>query len=96
MSIQREIVLKVNSKEAQKGLDQTSKSLSGVGKSAETSSKGFKKMGIALKGMGIGLIIGVLSMLFEAFKNNQTMIDLVGRVMVKVSQIVGVFVDILE
>jgi hypothetical protein len=95
MSITREIVLKVDSKQAQKGLDDTSKSLSKVGKESKKTGSSFGGMGKALKGVGIGVAIGGFAMLFDAFRNNQKASDLFARVMVRVNQVVSFFVDIL-
>lgn len=95
MSITREIILKVDSKQAQKGLDDTSKSLSKVGKESKKTGSSFGGMGKALKGVGIGVAIGGFAMLFDAFRNNQKASDLFARVMVRVNQVVSFFVDIL-
>ena len=95
MSITREIILKVDSKQAQKGLDDTSRSLSKVGKESKKTGSSFGGMGKALKGVGIGVAIGGFAMLFDAFRNNQKASDLFARVMVRVNQVVSFFVDIL-
>ena len=51
-----------------KNLNKTKKGTSGL-------AKGFKKVGTALKGAGIGLLIAALATMMEVFKSNQGVVD---------------------
>lgn len=65
-------------------------------KSIGKASTSFRAMGIAIKGAGIGLLVGVIALLVEAFKNNQKVMDVftnvlgtIGAVGTQVANIVG-------
>jgi hypothetical protein len=62
-------------KEAAKTTDQTSTGLNKVGKSTNKASGGFMKMGSALKGLGIGLIIAAFAKFTEVLNQNQKVTD---------------------
>ena len=96
MTIKKEITLVVNSKKAQKGLDDLSGGLKGVGKESKGVSKGFKGIGIAMKAMGWGILVGILAAVFEAFKRNQKVSDLVARGFDALQQVVNVVIDVFE
>jgi len=93
MAVTKKIILEVDSKDAQKGLDKTSDALKKVGKSGGLVGKSFKTIGVAMKAMGWGLLIGLLAGIFEAFKKNQKMTDLVARGMDTLQKVVGFLVD---
>jgi hypothetical protein len=96
MTIKKEITLVVNSKKAQKGLDDLSGGLKGVGKESKGVSKGFKGIGIAMKAMGWGVLVGLLAAVFEAFKRNQKVQDLVARGFDTLQKVVNVVIDVFE
>ena len=73
------IELEVQSTKAVQGLDKTSKAMKGVGDASKGVATGFKGIGVAMKAMGIGILLGLLAALFEAFKRNQAVVDLVAR-----------------
>ena len=77
------IIIDVDSKEANKGIEAIDNGLSGLDKSAEKGSKGvggvskaFKGLGTAIKAAGIGLVIAALAKLSEIFMQNQKVADL--------------------
>ena len=72
----------------------TSKQVSGVGKSAKSSKAGFQIMtkgigavGLALKAAGIGLIISAIAGLSEAFARNKKVMDKVEIVLGTIGQV---------
>ena len=71
-----------------------SKESEDVGKSAGKSKKGFKMMGkgikavgTAFKAAGIGLIVGIIAGLTDAFSRNKKIMDAVGLVMGTIQQV---------
>ena len=85
-----------DTKGANKELDKTSQSLKAVGKSSTATSKGFKMVGNALKGLGIGIVIAkVIGKLTEMLMQNQKISDLVGRAMDTLGKVINVVVDII-
>ena len=101
--MEKEIIvdLKVDSKTAQKDIDKFNKSLSkteaGIGsvggaagkskKGLSSMGKGFRALGTAMKGMGIGAIIALFTSLAAALAKNQKVMDAVSIIMGTVSQI---------
>lgn len=101
--MEKEIIvdLKVDSKTAQKDIDKFNKSLSkteaGIGsvggaagkskKGLSSMGKGFRALGTAMKGMGIGAIIALFTGLAAALAKNQKVMDAVSIIMGTVSQI---------
>ena len=83
-----------NTKGAVKGIKDFSKSLKGMSKTQKLAKIGFKGIGTAMKGMGIGLIIPILAALLDAFKKNQKFTDLMARATDLLSKAVGILVDI--
>jgi len=80
----------------------TSKETEEVGKSAGKSKKGFKMMGkgikavgTALKAAGIGLIVGIIAGLTDAFSRNKKIMDAVGLVMGTIQQVFSQVTDAL-
>jgi hypothetical protein len=70
----KEEIKNVN-KEAAKTSDETSSGLNKVEKSTNKVSGGFMKMGSALKGLGIGLIIAAFAKFTEVLNQNQKVTD---------------------
>lgn len=73
--------------------DDASKGLTGVKSASDNASKGFKGMGLALKSIGIGLIISAFASLVEVFKNNQKVADTFSVVFEAFSLVVNDFVN---
>tara|TARA_R110002020_G_scaffold102751_1_gene241014 strand:- start:2406 stop:4448 length:2043 start_codon:yes stop_codon:yes gene_type:complete len=96
MAIEKKIIIKVDSQKATEGLNKTSEGLKNVGTSSKGVSKGFKAIGVSMKAMGIGILLGLLAALFEAFKRNQKMQDLVARGMDALQKVVNVVVNVFE
>ena len=78
---------------AVKGIGAFSKSLKGLSVTQKLTKVGFKGIGMAMKAMGIGLIIPIVVALVEAFKKNQKMTDLVARATDLLAKAVGFLVD---
>jgi len=77
MAIDKTIRLKVDSKDAVKGIDQVEKGVKGVDKSAKGAKSGLggmtgaaKGLGVAFKALGIGLIIAAFMKLKDIFSGN--------------------------
>ena len=83
MAIEKEIDIKVDSKDALASIGNIDDGLKGLDKSADKGTKGvagvskaFKGLGTAIKAAGIGLVIGALAKLSEVFMQNQKVADL--------------------
>ena len=94
MAIKKVIELEVKSAGAVTGLKKTSDALGGVGKGSKGVAKGFKGIGVAMKAMGLGILIGLLSAVFEAFKKNQKAQDLMARGFDLIQRVVGVVINV--
>jgi hypothetical protein len=77
MAIDKTIRLKVDSKDAVKGIDKVDKGVKGIDKSSKDAktglggmTKGAKGLGVAFKAIGIGLIIAAFMKLKELFSGN--------------------------
>jgi len=112
----KEINLKIKSniddvtneiKSLNKNLDKTNDEVKKVGKSTEEAEKstktladGFKGVGLAIKAMGIGLVISAMSTLKEVFMSNQKVADAVatglGTVVNVFTKVVDVVVSVVE
>lgn len=89
MAIEKEIIIKVDTDDAQQELEALTDSVDDVSESVKkvedgtdktTSatkklSKGFKAVGTAMKAAGIGLVIALFAKLFEVVNKNQKVID---------------------
>ena len=85
-----------DTKGAEKGLSKTSKGLKDVSKSSSIAGKGFKMVGTALKGLGIGIIIAkVIGKLTEMLMSNQKVSDLVARAMDTLQKVLNIVIDIM-
>jgi hypothetical protein len=87
-------------KTGKQSLDNIDKNVKETEKSTKSLSEGFKGAGLAMKAMGIGLIIGALSTLKEVFMSNQKVADTFAAVMGTVSnvfsQVTSVIVSVVE
>jgi hypothetical protein len=112
----KEINLKINSnidnvtkeiKSLNKNLDTTTDVVKDVGKSTKevekntkTLADGFKGVGLAIKAMGIGLVISAMGTLKEVFMSNQKVADAVatgfGTVVNVFTKVVDVVVSVVE
>jgi hypothetical protein len=87
-------------KAATKSINNIEKGVEDTEKSTKSLADGFKGVGLAIKAMGIGLIIGALSTLKEVFMGNQKVADTFAAVMGTVSnvfsQVTSVIVSVVE
>ena len=87
-------------KASAKSIKNIEKGVESTEKSTKTLSDGFKGVGLAIKAMGIGLIIGALSTLKEVFMGNQKVADTFSAVMGTVSnifsQVTNIIVSMVE
>lgn len=87
-------------KAATKSINNIEKSTEDTEKSTKSLAEGFKGVGLAIKAMGIGLIIGALSTLKEVFMGNQKVADTFSAVMGTVanvfSQVTNIVVSVIE
>ncbi len=87
-------------KKGDKAIDDLSKSAKSAEKNTKTLAEGFKGAGLALKAMGIGLVIEGMQMLKEVFMSNQTVADGFSAVMGTVSsvftQVTNVIISVTE
>jgi len=88
------------SKTGKKSLDNIDKNVKETEKSTKSLSEGFKAAGLALKAMGIGLIISAMATLKEVFMGNQKVADtfsaVLGTVANVFSQVTNVVVSVIE
>ena len=87
-------------KSATKSIKNIEDGVESTEKSTKSLSEGFKGVGLAIKAMGIGLIIGALSTLKDVFMGNQKVADTFAAVMGTVanvfSQVTNVIVSVIE
>jgi hypothetical protein len=87
-------------KAASKSINNIEKATEDTEKSTKSLADGFKGVGLAIKAMGIGLIIGALSTLKEVFMGNQKVADTFSAVMGTVanvfSQVTNIVVSVIE
>jgi hypothetical protein len=87
-------------KAASKSINNIEKATEDTEKSTKSLADGFKGVGLAIKAMGIGLIIGALSTLKEVFMGNQKVADTFSVVMGTVanifSQVTNIVVSVIE
>jgi hypothetical protein len=87
-------------KKGDKAIDDLSKSAKSAEKNTKTLAEGFKGAGLALKAMGIGLVIEGMQMLKEVFMSNQKVADgfsaVMGTVTSLFTQVVNVVVSVTE
>lgn len=88
------------SKTGKKSLDNIDKNVKETEKSTKSLSEGFKATGVALKAMGIGLVISLMSTLKDVFMSNQKVSDtfsaVLGTVANVFSQVTNVVVSVIE
>ena len=87
-------------KDIGKSADDTGKKVGDVGKAAKGTKKGFKFMkigimsvGAAFKAAGIGLLVGMVVALTDAFSRNKKIMDAVGLVLGTVQQVFSQITD---
>lgn len=73
------------SKKGEKNIKSLNKSTKQTNKITRLTSKGFKILGGALKAAGIGLIVGLVVKLTEAFSKNQVIADKVSKIFETIS-----------
>ena len=87
-------------KTATKSINNIEKGVKDTEKSTKSLADGFKGVGLAIKAMGIGLIIGALSTLKEVFMGNQKVADTfavaMGTVSNIFSQVTNIIVSMVE
>jgi hypothetical protein len=87
-------------KAASKSINNIEKATEDTEKSTKSLADGFKGVGLAIKAMGIGLIIGALSTLKEVFMGNQKVADTFSAVMGTVanvfSQVTNIVISVIE
>jgi hypothetical protein len=64
-----------NFQKVNKDSKKVNKGVQDIGKSAQGAKKGFKAMGLALKAVGIGLLISALSIVKDLFMSSQKAVD---------------------
>ncbi len=97
-----DLFFRVETKEAQKDIENVGDGLDNIGKKGRIASgglkligNGFKFIGGAIKAAGIGLLVGLLAQLTGVFQSNQKVADTFGRVMIKLKPIFDVIGDVL-
>lgn len=84
-----------SSKKSLKSIDESTKK---TAKATSLLSKGFKGVGLALKGLGLGFVIKIVDKLSEAFSSNQQIVDIMNTafetVSIVVKQVTDVFSDV--
>jgi hypothetical protein len=87
-------------KSGKKSLDNIDKNVEETEKSTKSLSERFKTAGLALKAIGIGLVISLMSTLKEMFMSNQKVADsfsaILGTVANVFSQVTNVVVSVIE
>ena len=88
------------SKTGKKSLDNIDKNVKETEKSTKSLADGFKATGVALKAMGIGLVISLMNTLKDIFMGNQKVADTFSAVMGTVANVFGqvtnVVVSVIE
>lgn len=87
-------------KTGKQSLDNIDKNVKETEKSTKSLSEGFKGAGLAMKAMGIGLVISLMNTLKEIFTSNQKVADtfsaVLGTVATVFSQVTNVIVGVIE
>jgi len=98
-----DLFFRVETKEAQKDIENVGEGLDNVGKKGKVASgglklvgNGFKFIGGAIKAAGIGLLVGLLAQLTGVFQSNQKLADTFGRIMIKLQPIFQVLGDVIN
>jgi hypothetical protein len=102
MAIEKTVELKVDAEEALKRLEAVEKELGEINESSKKTeqstgklSKGFSGMGLALKGMGIGLALAAFNKLSEALMRNEVIADTVETVFNSIGVVFKLVTDAL-
>jgi len=84
-----------SSKKSLKSIEDSTKK---TAKATNLLSKGFKGIGLALKGLGLGFVIKIVDKLTEAFSSNQQIVDIMNTafetVSIVVKQVTDIFSDV--
>ena len=90
--------IKQTGENSEKSLNSIDSATKKTAKSTGILSKGFKGVGLALKGLGIGIIVKLVDKLTEAFSSNQQIVDTMNiafeTVSIVVKQVTDVFSDV--
>lgn len=97
-----DLFFRVETKKAQKDIEDVGDGLDNVGKKGKVASgglklvgNGFKFIGGAIKAAGIGLLVGLLAQLTGIFQSNQKTADTFGRIMIKLQPVFQVLGDVI-
>ena len=82
-----------------KGFDKTAEAQKGASKGSKIFSIGLKAVGMAFKGLGIGIVVAGLKFLFDALTSNQKVMNVVNTVLETISivmaKVVGTIADVV-
>lgn len=97
-----DLFFRVETKKAQKDIEDVGDGLDNVGKKGKVASgglklvgNGFKFIGGAIKAAGIGLLVGLLAQLTGIFQSNQKTADTFGRIMIKLQPVFQAIGDVI-
>ena len=100
MAIEKTVVIKADTSQANKGINQVDKNVKKLeksteqtGKSASKSAKLFQGLGTAIKATGIGLLIAVVAKLTMAFSSNTVVSKVLNETFETINLVFGGFVD---
>ena len=97
------ILLGVETKQAEKNIDNVGKKLKSVGVAGKVAkgglglmSKGIKSIGVALKAAGLALFVTILSQLSGLWSSNQKAADTFSRIMIKLQPVFDAIGKVIE
>jgi len=100
MAIEKTVVIKADTSQANKGINQVDKNVKKLeksteqtGKSASKSAKLFQGLGTAIKATGIGLLIAGVAKLTMAFSSNTVVSKVLNETFETINLVFGGFVD---
>ena len=100
MAIEKTVVIKADTSQANKGINQVDKNVKKLeksteqtGKSASKSAKLFQGLGTAIKATGIGLLIAVVAKLTMAFSSNTVVSKVLNETFETINLVFGGFVN---
>jgi len=87
-------------KKTKKGFEDTADAQKKAGKMSGVFSKGLKAIGVGLKGLGIGIVVGAVKLFYDAISKNQRIMDILstalGTVGVLFEKLFGVVFDTFD
>lgn len=87
-------------KKTKKGFEDTADAQKEAGKMSGVFSKGLKAIGVGLKGLGIGIVVGAVKLFYDAISKNQRIMDILstalGTVGVLFEKLFGVVFDTFD